>query len=308
MSDEQKKDLCCGIVSIVGRPNVGKSTLLNYIIGEKVTIVSNIPQTTRNQIRGIYNDERGQIIFIDTPGLHLGRDSFDKYMNRSSLGSIDGADVIVHLVDSRENTGEEEQNVVSQLNKVNVPIIVGLNKIDLKGKHVPEYISLWEEVRERPITEMADKLIFLPLSSKEGTNVDKLIDMLFEKLPKGPALYPVDTISDTPQRMVIADIVREKFFELMSQEVPHSMAVRIEGVEPRRKKVLYIRVQVLVERDSQKEIVIGKRGHVLKEVGILARRELEELLNRKVFLDIHVKVNKNWREDVSFLQDMGFSE
>src|SRR5208283_1328815 len=170
----------CGMVAIVGRPNVGKSTLLNAILGEKVSIVSNVPQTTRHQIRGIYTDERGQIIFIDTPGIHAGKDKLDKYMNRASLGSVDSVDAVIHMVDASEKTGLEEQHVVSRLNKCGKPMIVGLNKIDItKGKFVPEYIQLWEAVRGVPMTDMKD-LILLPLSALKGTNVKKLVDLLFE--------------------------------------------------------------------------------------------------------------------------------
>ena len=184
------------MVAIVGRPNVGKSTLLNAILGEKISIVSDVPQTTRHQIRGILTCERGQIVFIDTPGIHAGRDKLDKYMDRASLGSIDSVDAVIHMVDASEKTGPEEQHVVSRLNKCGKPIIVGLNKIDItKGKFVPEYIKLWEEVRGVPISEMKD-LVLLPLSALKGTNVKKLVDLLFEQMPQGPFLYPEDRLTD----------------------------------------------------------------------------------------------------------------
>lgn len=294
------------MVAIVGRPNVGKSTLLNAILGEKVSIVSQVPQTTRNQIRGIYTDERGQIVFIDTPGMHKAKDKLDKYMDRASSSSIDSVDAVIHLVDASEKTGTEEKYVVSRLNKCGKPIIVGLNKIDItKGKFVPEYIKLWEEIRGCPITEMKDITLF-PLSALKGTNVKKLIGMLFEQMPQGPFLYPQDTLTDFPKRMAMADLVREKLFRLMREEVPHSIAVVIEGVQPKRGKVLHIRAAILVERESQKEIVIGRGGAVLKQVGTQARQDLEELVGQKVFLELFVKAASRWREDYSALEEMGY--
>ena len=298
--------LKCGMVAIVGRPNVGKSTLLNAILGEKVSIVSDVPQTTRHQIKGIYTDGRGQIVFIDTPGMHAGKDKLDKYMNKTSLGSIDSVEAVIHMVDASEKTGPEEQYVVSRLNKCGKPIIVGLNKIDItKGKFVPEYIKIWEEIRGVPMTEIKDIVLF-PLSALKGTNVKKLVDLLFEQMPVGPFLYPVDTLTDLPKRMAMADLIREKLFLLMREEIPHSIAVIIEGVQPKRGKVLHIRAAILVERESQKEIVIGRAGAILKQVGTEARKDLEELVDSKVFLELFVKIASRWREDYSTLEDMGY--
>lgn len=302
----QNKKLKSGFVAIVGRPNVGKSTLLNAILGEKVSIVSNVPQTTRRQIRGIHTDERGQIVFIDTPGIHAGKDKLDKYMNRASFNSIDSVDVALHLVDASEATGMEEKHVVSKLNKCGKPIIVGLNKVDItKGKFVPEYIQLWEQTRGVPMTEMTDLTLF-PLSGLKGTNVKKLVDLLFEQMPEGPLLYPEDTLTDLPKQMAMADLIREKLFLLMREEVPHSIAVLIDNVQPKKGKVLHIKATILVERESQKEIVIGKGGAILKQVGSEARKDLEDLVDNKVFLELYVKTASNWREDYSTLEDMGY--
>jgi len=301
-----KKQLKCGFVAIVGRPNVGKSTLINSILGEKISIVSDVPQTTRHQIRGILTEERGQIIFIDTPGIHAGKDKLDKYMNRASFSSIDSVDVVLHMADASENTGIEERHVISRLNKCGKPIIVGLNKIDItKGKFVPEYIKLWEEIRGVPMTDMTDLVLF-PLSALKGTNVKKLLDLIFEKLPEGPFHYPVDAITDLPKRMAMSDLIREKLFKLMREEIPHSIAVLIDSVKPKKGKVLHIKATILVERDSQKEIVIGKAGAILKQVGTEARQDLEELVDSKVFLELYVKIASKWREDYSTLEDMGF--
>ncbi|MBI3602368.1 MAG: GTPase Era [Candidatus Omnitrophica bacterium] len=296
----------CGTVAIIGRPNVGKSTLLNALLGEKISIVSDVPQTTRQQIRGIYTDERGQIIFIDTPGFHVGRDSLDKYMNRASRGAMGGVDLIIHLVDANDRIGQEERQVIGQLKDCGKTIIVGFNKVDLsKGKYIPDYIQLWQDMRGKPVGEMPDLILF-PLSALKGTNVDKLIGVLFEHLSEGPLLYPQDVITDLPQRMAMADMIREKFFLKMREEVPHSLAVVIEHVAPRRGKTLHIRAVILVERDSQKEIVIGKGGAVLKEAGTAARKDLEELIGGKVFLELFVKIQNNWRQDQSILEEMGY--
>ncbi len=294
------------MVAIVGRPNVGKSTLVNAIVGEKISIVSDVPQTTRQQIKAIHTEKRGQIVFIDTPGLHAGRDKLDKYMNRASIGSIDSVDAVIHMVDASEKTGPEEEHVIGRLNRCGRPIIIALNKIDItKGKFVPEYIRLWEEVRGKPITDM-DDLTLLPISALQGTHVPKLLDLLFGLMPSGPFLYPEDVITDFPRRMAMADLIREKLFKLMRQEVPHSIAVLIDSVKPKRGKVLHIRSTILVERDSQKEIVIGKAGAVLKQVGTEARKDLEALVGQKVFLELFVKIASRWREDHSALEEMGY--
>ncbi|MBP6342712.1 MAG: GTPase Era [Candidatus Omnitrophica bacterium] len=302
----EELSLKTGVATIVGRPNVGKSTLVNKILGEKIAIVSNIPQTTRNQIRGVYNDERGQIVFIDTPGLHLGHDKLDKFMNRASMGSLQDVDVVIHLVDTTEHVGVEERNVVDQLKDLKCPIILGLNKVDIgKGKFIPDYITLWEETKGKKINEIKN-LTLLPLSGMTGVHIDKLVDLVFEHLTEGPLHYDRDTVCDYPRKMVFSDTIREKLFQTMREEVPHSIAVVIEETKPRKGKTLYIRAVILVERDSQKEIVIGKNGAVLKKVGMEARKELEDLLEQKVFLEMFVKTEKKWREDHGVLEQMGY--
>ena len=294
-----------GIVAIVGRTNTGKSTLLNYILKQKVTIVSNIPQTTRNIVRGILNEDRGQIVFVDTPGIHKPKHRLGKYMNILAEDSARGADVILHLVDSSEGVGEEENLVVSELCQYKPPIVVAFNKIDLGGKFIPEYIKLWEECKGKSVTELADTLTIVPVSALKGANIDKLLDVLFSYLPSGPALYPEDMISDFPQRLQYADIIREKLFSCMRQEVPHSIAVLVEEIIERSEKLTYIRARILVERESQKGIVIGDRGEILKKVGSLARQEIEKLLSKKVYLELNVKVKENWKQDEELLRQMG---
>jgi len=297
--------LKCGMVSIVGRPNVGKSTLLNKIIGEKVSIVSKVPQTTRNQIRGIYTEERGQIIFIDTPGIHMGSDKLDKYMNKTSSSTISDVDCIIYLVDTNKRIGQEEESVVVKLKSVRVPVIVGLNKVDLKASYIDQYISFLSEVHGKDIREMK-KYTLLPLSNKNNINIDKLLDIVFDKIPQGDILYPQDIISDMPQRMVIADIIREKLFRSLRNELPHNIGVIIEHMQFIRSKTKHIRALIFVARKTQKEIVIGRQGDMLKKIGTAARMDLEELLETKVFLELTVKVQKGWRDDVSVLQDLGY--
>ncbi|MCC6758779.1 MAG: GTPase Era [Candidatus Omnitrophica bacterium] len=302
----ENKQICrSGMVSIVGRPNVGKSTLLNKILGEKVSIVSKVPQTTRNQIRGIFTDERGQIVFVDTPGVHKGRDQLDQFMNQSAYGITSEADVIIHLVDANDRVGMEEEELVRRFSDMKVPVILGLNKVDMKGKNISEYIALYERISGKPIQENP-RITLLPLSGKDGTNVPKLIDLVFELLPEGEKLYPEDTVCDIPQKMVIADEIREKLYMLLDDELPHSIAVIIENLEQRKGKLLYIQAVIVIERDSQKSIVIGKNGGILKKAGSLARKDLEELLDTKVFLELFVKSQKDWRDSPSLLQDMGY--
>jgi len=305
MDKDKIKKTLCGMVSIIGRPNVGKSTLLNKIIGEKVAIVSRVPQTTRNQVRGIYNDERGQIIFIDTPGLHFGKDKLDKFMNQSASGAIDEVDCIIYLVDTSRLTGEEEESIAAKLKNIKIPIILGLNKIDLKSRNVDDYIALWERVKGKSVHDMKN-FILLPLSGMKETNIEKLVDILFEYMPEGPLLYPEDIVCDVPQKMVIADIVREKLFKLLKEEIPHSLGVVIEEMRPVRKNTTNIKALIFVERDTQKEIVIGKNGQMLKKAGTLARKELEELLSTKVFLECYVKTRDRWRDNATLLQEFGY--
>ena len=305
MDKNETSQTRCGMVSIVGRPNVGKSTLLNKLVGEKVAIVSRIPQTTRNQVRGIYTDKRGQIVFIDTPGLHSGTDQLDKYMNQSASAAIDEVDCVIYLVDTSRITGKEEEAIAAKLKNIKAPIILGLNKIDLKARNVDDYITLWERINGKSIHEL-DNTTLLPLSGMKETNVDKLLDILFDHIPEGPMLYPEDIVCDVPQRIAIADIVREKLFKVLEEEIPHSLGVVIEEMHPIRKKTTNIKALIFVERNSQKEIVIGKNGETLKKAATLARKELEELLETKVFLECFVKTQDRWRDNTSLLQEFGY--
>mgnify|MGYP001587711045 CR=1 FL=1 len=300
------KKLRGGIAAIVGRPNTGKSTLLNNILGEKLSIVSKIPQTTRYQIRGILTDERGQIVFIDTPGMHLPKNRMGSCLVRQIDDAIAHCDLIIHLVDVSESPGQEERLMVEKINAADAKIILGLNKIDLKAVFLDSYIKLWEEARLKKIQEMTADFILMPMSGLKGTNVDKLVATLFEQMLESEMLYPKDILSDFPQRLAIADMIREKLFLLLRQELPYAVAVYVDEIQPRSKKLTFIRAVILIERESQKQIVIGKDGHILKTVGEQARAEIETLLERKVFLETHVKVKPGWQEDPSTLRQLGF--
>ncbi|MBF0595297.1 MAG: GTPase Era [Candidatus Omnitrophica bacterium] len=301
-----KPMLRCGFVSIIGRPNTGKSTLLNYIVGEKISIVSDVPQTTRKMLRGIYTDARGQIVFIDTPGWHIGRDHLDRYMNQACANALDGVDCIIHSVDCSERVGEEERRVVSRLKNEKVPIILALNKIDLKGKYIPEYVELWETARGMPVAAMKD-FVLLPISGRDGIQIDQLLTSVFSFMPQGPMLYEPDVVTDVPRKQAVADIIREKLFLHTREELPHAIAVEVEEMRPSKGKTTYIRAVIVVERQTQKEIVIGNKGSMIKQVGSLARTDLEALLETKVFLELFVKFRKNWRDDHDLLVDMGYS-
>lgn len=296
----------CGMVSIVGRPNVGKSSLLNSLVGEKVAIVSDVPQTTRSQVRGIFTEERGQIVFIDTPGINTGKDTLGKMMSNSSTSTIDEVDCLIYLVDVSRRIGEEEEFIAARVKEARVPVILGLNKIDTKKNYLSEYITFWERVKGTTVDKMK-KFSLIAVSAKKEINLDKLTDLVFEYLPSGENLYPDDIISDTPQKMAMADMIREKFCHIMREELPHSIGVFVEDVLPLKRKVVHIKVLVYVERPTQKEIVVGKKGEILKEVGTLARQEIEHLLEKKVFLELLVKVEKDWRNNLELLRELGYS-
>jgi GTP-binding protein Era len=228
-------------------------------------------------------------------------------MNQSASGAIGQVDCIIYLVDTSRLPGDEEETIAAKLKDVKVPIILGLNKIDLKGRNVADYIALWERTKGKPVHEL-ENFTLLPLSGVKEINISKLVDILFEHIPEGPLLYPEDIVCDMPQKMVIADIIREKLFKNLKNEIPHSLGVVIEEMRPVRKKTIHIKALIFVERDTQKEIVIGKNGEVLKKTGTLARQELEELLESKVFLECYVKTQKGWRDNIGLLQEFGYDK
>lgn len=291
-----------GFVAILGRPNVGKSTLLNTLLKEKVSIISKIPQTTRFQIRGILNEERGQIIFVDTPGFHLSKNQLSKYLNSAALKAKKDADLILYMVDLTRSVGEEERVLVSQLKDSERPIIMVLNKIDLSEGFLNDYVKLWQEAPK----EKDPLKYFIPVSSLKGDNISNLIEEIFSLLPVAQPYYPEDILSDFPQRLNIAEIIREKLLNSLREELPHSVAVMTDEMISRKNNLTYIKAIILVERDSQKSIVIGKKGEMLKKIGELARKEIEELLEKKVYLELFVKTEKKWQENPYILRRLGY--
>jgi len=306
MDEPKVKKMKAGIVAIVGRPNTGKSTLLNRILGEKVAIVSSVAQTTRHQIRGILHEARGQIVFLDTPGLHTRKQAFDRAMATAIRQSMTGADVLLHLVDVTERVGDEEHMLLEQLRVERAPIILGLNKIDRNTSHLGDYLEAWEKVLGCSLNDAKGRVTPVPMSALTGTNVDRLLMACFDLLPEGEPLYPEDVLTDFPRQLTIQEIVREKFLAYLKEELPFSMAVYAEEILDRRDDLTVAKVVVLVERDSQKGIVVGHKGELLKKVGTAARKELEKIYGKKFFLELWVKVDEDWKQDLELLRRIGY--
>ncbi len=288
-----------GFVSFIGRPNVGKSTLLNGIVGKKVAITSNKPQTTRNIIQGIYNEEETQIVFVDTPGIHKPTHKLGKYLNRQAYYSIDDVDVIVFLVDGSEKLGGGDKYVIEKLKEVTKPVILVINKIDKLSK---DQILL-------KIDEYKDLYNFkeiVPLSALKNNNTDTLVKVIKKYLPDSIKYFDDNQFTNKSIEFLIAEIVREKVFNLTEEEVPHSMTCVVEWIE-KGKNNYTINVAIIVDRDSLKKIIIGRQGSKIKEIGILSRKEIEQLLGQKVYLDLFVKTIKKWRDKEKYLTEFGYS-
>jgi len=300
----QKKK--CGFVAILGRPNVGKSTLLNALLKEKISIVSSVPQTTRFRIRGILNLENAQIIFIDTPGLHLFKDDLALYLNNIAKKSVEDTDLILYLVDVTRSIGNEEMVIMNfLLNYNHLPMIMGLNKIDLGTDFLNHYIERWEVLLKEKKKENPVKF-YIPLSAKKGKNLDKLTEAIVNLLPETDFLfYPEKETTDFPLSFRISEIIREKLLLFLKEELPHSCAVIVEEMEE-KENIVYIYASILVNRTSQKKIIIGKGGSFIKKVGIEARKDLELLLKRKVYLELYVKVVKDWQKRPRILKEIGY--
>ncbi len=290
-----------GFVALMGRPNAGKSTLLNQLLGQKIAIVSDKPQTTRTKIQGIYTDERMQAVFFDTPGIHKPKSRLGEYMNKAADSVCGDVDIICYLVDASKPFYHSDEVICERLLAGKAPVFLLLNKIDL----------LDEAAALRLQAECAAKFPFagvLLLSAAEGENVDELLDVLHDNLPVGPKYFDEEQVTDQPERQIMAEIIREKLFLATRDEVPHSAAVMLEQYKRRENGVLYLEAYIYVERDSQKGIVIGKGGSMLRQIGSAARAELEELFGEEIFLDLRVKVRKDWRDDPRILKGMGYDE
>lgn len=290
-----------GFVSIIGRPNVGKSTFMNRVIGHKIAIMSDKAQTTRNKIQGVMTREDAQIIFLDTPGIHKPKHKLGDYMMRVAKNTLSEIDAIMFMVNVNEDIGCGDEYIMEMLKNVKTPVFLVLNKIDLV--HPDALMPKIEKYK----TYM-DFTEIVPISALEGLNVDHFIDVLKDYLPEGPKYYPDDQISDHPEQFVVGEIIREKILHLTSEEIPHAIGVNVDRMIKESEERVRIEATIFVERDSQKGIVIGKGGKKLKEVGKRARRDIEMLLGSKVYLELWVKVQKDWRNKVNFIRQMGYVE
>ena len=291
-----------GFVTLLGRPNVGKSTLMNKIIGQKIAITSNKPQTTRNRIQTVFTDERGQIVFVDTPGIHKAKNKLGEYMVGAAVKTLSEVDVICWLVEPSTFIGAGEQSIIERLKSVNVPVILVINKMDtVKKEEVLPVIEKYS--RELKFAEI------VPLSARNGDNVDDLVDTIFKYLPYGPMFYDEDTVTDQPMRQIVSELIREKALHALNEEIPHGIAVAVDSMKLRGSKKIYdIDATIVCERDSHKGIIIGKGGEMLKKIGTNARYEIEKQLDCKVNLKLWVKVKKEWRDSDILLKNFGYDK
>lgn len=302
MNKEENKEFKSGFISIIGRPNVGKSTFINRVIGQKIAIMSDKPQTTRNKVQGVLTTNQGQFIFIDTPGIHKPKHKLGDFMMKVAQNTLKEVDVILFMVNAEEGYGRGEEFILEKFQNIKTPIFLIINKID--RIHPDKLLTVIDSYKEK-----YDFAEIVPISALEGNNVDHLLDVIMKYLPEGPQYYPADQVTDHPERFIITELIREKALHLTREEVPHSLAVVMEKLERQEdKEMIHVMATIIVERDSQKGIVIGKQGKMLKEIGKRARVDIENLLGSKVFLELWVKVQKDWRNKASQLRDYGFRE
>nr|WP_249316864.1 GTPase Era [Bacillus sp. FJAT-50079] len=302
MNKIDSKTYKSGFISIIGRPNVGKSTFLNRVIGQKIAIMSDKPQTTRNKVQGVLTTNDAQMVFIDTPGIHKPKHRLGDFMMKIAMNTLKEVDIILFMINAAEGFGRGDEFIIEKLQGVKTPVFLVINKIDQIGPD--ELLLLIEEYKEKyPFAEI------IPISALEGNNVERLLEQILLQLPEGPQYYPADQITDHPERFIVSELIREKALHLTREEVPHSLAVLIDKMEKKdEREVVHVMATIIVERDSQKGIVIGKQGKMLKEIGQRAREDIEHLLGSKVFLELWVKVQKDWRNKMFHLRDYGFKE
>lgn len=295
------KSFKSGFVAIVGRPNVGKSTFMNYVLGQKIAIMSDKAQTTRNKIQGVYTKDNAQIIFLDTPGIHKPKHELGEFMVKSAYSALKEVDAVLFMVNVSEKRGPGDDFIIEKLKGIKTPIFLVLNKIDL--------VTL--EVLLERVESYKDALDFagvFPISVLQGNNVNELMEALIEALPEGPQYYPADQITDHPEYFVVSELIREKILQLTQEEIPHSVAVTVDKMQKDEFDKVHVYANIIVERKSQKGIIIGKGGRLLKEIGTRARRDIQQLLGNKVYLELWVKVEKDWRKRKSNLQEYGYKE
>ncbi|MBR4083715.1 MAG: GTPase Era [Lachnospiraceae bacterium] len=288
-----------GFATLIGRPNVGKSTLMNKLIGQKIAITSNKPQTTRNRIQTVYTSDEGQIVFLDTPGIHKAKNKLGNYMVGVAERTLSEVDVVLWLVEPTNYIGAGEQHIIEQLKKVKTPVILVINKIDMVKKE--EILTFIDTYRKE-----LDFAEIVPVSALKGDNTDTLIQCIMKYLPYGPAFYDEDTITDQPMRQIVAELIREKALRCLDEEIPHGVAVSVESMKY-RKNICDIEATIVCERDSHKGIIIGKGGSMLKKIGSTARPDIEDLLEMQVNLQLWVKVKKDWRDSDFLLKNFGYN-
>ncbi len=291
-----------GFATLIGRPNVGKSTLMNHLIGQKIAITSNKPQTTRNKIQTVYTSSQGQIVFLDTPGIHKAKNKLGEYMVNVAERTLKEVDVVLWLVEPTDYIGKGEQHIAAQLKKANIPVILIMNKIDTVDK------SKIEGFMEgyRGLLEFAD---MIPVCALRGVNMERVIQAIFKYLPYGPKYYDDDTVTDQPQRQIAAELIREKALRCLEEEIPHGIAVSIEKMTERRDgMIMDIEATIICERESHKGIIIGKGGAMLRKIGSQARYEIEKMLEMKVNLQLWVKVKKDWRDSDYMIKNFGYDK
>lgn len=289
-----------GFATLIGRPNVGKSTLMNYLIGQKIAITSNKPQTTRNRIQTVLTTEEGQIVFVDTPGIHKAKNKLGEYMVNLAERTLNEVDVVLWLVEPTTFIGAGEKHIADQLNKVRTPVILVINKVDMvKKEEILPAIAAYKD--------LYDFAEIVPVSARSGENTDELLKVIMKYLPYGPQFYDEDTVTDQPERQIVAELIREKALHCLNEEIPHGIAVTIERMK-KNKKIMHIDATIICERDSHKGIIIGKQGNMLKKIGSTARYEIEKMLECQVNLKIWVKVKKDWRDSEYLMKNFGYRE
>lgn len=297
-----KENFKSGFVAIIGRPNVGKSTLMNHLIGQKIAITSKKPQTTRNKIQTVYTCEDGQIIFLDTPGIHKAKNKLGEYMVNVAEQTLKDVDVILWLVEPTTYIGAGEKHIAEQLQKTRLPVILVINKVDtVKKEDILQVIDNY-----RKLYDFAE---IIPASALRGQNTKDIVNSLFKYMPYGPMFYDEDTVTDQPQRQIVAEIIREKALHALDEEIPHGIAVTIEKMRERKgQHIVDIEATIICERDSHKGIIIGKQGSMLKKIGSNARFEIEKMLEERVNLKIWVKVKKDWRDSDTLMKNFGYNK
>lgn len=301
MANTDTKEFKSGFVTLIGRPNVGKSTLMNHLIGQKIAITSDKPQTTRNRIQTVYTDERGQIIFLDTPGIHKAKNKLGEYMVNVAENTLKEVDVILWLVEPTTFIGAGERHIAEQLSKIKTPVILVINKIDtVKSKEeILTFIAAYKDI--------LNFVEIIPVSALKEMNIEDVKSSIFKYLPAGPQFYDEDTVTDQPMRQIAAELIREKALRMLDDEIPHGIAVVIDQMKERPNGIIDVDATIVCERDSHKGIIIGKGGSMLKRIGTAARMEIENLMDTKVNLKLWVKVRREWRDSDLYMKNYGYN-